>query len=148
MVKIQFRHFINKKVKAFRLGFTLVEIIITVAIIALLASIAIPGIINARIAANEAAAKGTLRIIANAFEMYIIVNNEYPATEEDLIAPNTSPPYLNRSYDGQIVRGYQYDYQLNNGYTVVATPEDCGRTGNKTFTLTQNTINQVDCVPE
>lgn len=130
-------------------GFTLIEIIIVVSIISLIAAIAIPNLLRARITANESVAKTTLNSIGKALEMYYSLNSSYPNAEAALLSPNSNPPYLFTSYDGQTVSGYQYAYQLGGAnYRVVASPQNCGVTGNKVFTLQQNNvISEAQCVP-
>ena len=57
-------------------GFTLVEIMIVVAIIALLASIAVPGFMRARKRAQASRIINDLRLIDNAIDQYAIENNK------------------------------------------------------------------------
>ena len=57
-------------------GFTLVEIMIVVAIIALLASVAVPSFLRARKRSQATAVKNDLRLIDAAVDQYAIENNK------------------------------------------------------------------------
>jgi prepilin-type N-terminal cleavage/methylation domain-containing protein len=127
-------------------GFTLVEIMIVVAIIALLAAIAIPALLRPRMTANEASAQATLKTISTACETYAAANNgNYPSAETDLTG--ATPPYLNRAYNGATVSGYIIAATLAaNGYTITATPVACGTSGSRTYTIvTGGALTDVAC---
>ena len=66
----------NSKLNKNRGGFTLVEIMIVVAIIALLAAIAVPGFLRARKRSQASRVVNDLRLIDAAVDQYAIENNK------------------------------------------------------------------------
>jgi prepilin-type N-terminal cleavage/methylation domain-containing protein len=64
-------------------GFSLIELLIVVAIILIIAAIAIPNLLRARIAANESAAASTVRTLNTAEVSYITA---YPASNYGVLA--------------------------------------------------------------
>lgn len=116
-------------------GFTLVEIMIVVAIIILLAAIAIPNLLRARLNANEAAAISSLRTISTACESFRAAQTSptYPATLATL--SGATPAYIDATLGSGTKQGYTYTYVLvgANQYTCTAAPQTAGVTGSRTF---------------
>ncbi len=119
-------------------GFTLVEIMIVVAIIALLAVIAIPNLMRARMSANEALARSTLRAISTAAENYASDNDgDYPTDFTAQLVEAGPAGYLNKDYIlDSPVSGYNYTVvtMTTEAYEFQAAP--AGETsGTKTFRI-------------
>ena len=115
-------------------GFTLIELMIVVAIIAIIAAIAIPNLLRSRMSANEASAAGNIRTVATGEASYQASglrlggtnNNIGQYSDLDGLANPPSGPGFVDSLLGSGQKG---------GYTYVATPVDGDA---PTFTATAN----------
>jgi type IV pilus assembly protein PilA len=138
-------------------GFSLIELLIVVAIILIIAAIAIPNLLHAKIAANEAAAAEVLRTITTAAVTYnSTYGNGYPATLANLggSAGGVSTCDLSVLMDNVIAAapnqksGYKFAYSAvgapvtavagctlpgANAYMVTATPVTESVTGIRSF---------------
>lgn len=80
-----------------RKAFTLIELLIVVAIIAILAAIAVPNFLEAQTRSKVSRVKADMRSIATAIEAYRVDTNYYPPDGDDLAFSNPLPPAFDYS---------------------------------------------------
>ena len=132
-----------------RRGFSLIELLIVIAIILVIAGLAIPNFMRSRMKANETAVVSALRSITTANEAYRnTFGGAYAPSLNAMAPPPAGSPRSASAADlvDPILatgarNGYQFFYnpvdQDNNGqpdgYTVNANPIQVGRSGEKYF---------------
>ena len=118
-------------------GFTLIELIITVAIVALLASIAYPVYTDQVIKGNRSAAQQFILEVANRQELYLSDNRQYAVGSSALTTLGLSLPDKVNTY-------YTITIGPNTAtvpptYAITATPKS-GTMQSNDFTLTLNNL--------
>ena len=99
-------------------GFSLIELLIVVAIILIIAAIAIPNLLRSKMAANEASAVSSLRTFNTVFQEY---NNTYGSLPSKLsnLAPATTPSSTSADLVDNLLAT---DPATKSGYTITYTP--------------------------
>jgi type IV pilus assembly protein PilA len=135
-------------------GFSLIELLVVVAIILIIAAIAIPNLLHAKMAANEASAVGSLRTINASAVAYSIAYGGYPQTLLRLGGPAsgaanfTSAELIDAVLASGTKSGYSFAYTTGSTdatgniltYSLTATPTSVGLTGQRRFFSDQSTV--------
>lgn len=74
------------KSEAAQSGFTLIELMVVIAIIGVLAAMIVPNIVGRDDSARVTVAKNDIRTISNALKMYKLDNHKYPTSDQGLEA--------------------------------------------------------------
>lgn len=122
-------------------AFTLIELLIVVAIIAILAAIAVPNFLEAQTRAKVSRVKSDLRSVSTGIQSYAVDNNNYPPDEPTpqyrlsdvyrlttpvayLSSISLSDPFVVGKINGNI-QGYQYfNFQVTWGPAAGATVQE------------------------
>ena len=134
-------------------GFSLIELLIVVAIILIIAAIAIPNLLRSKMAANEASAVASLRTYNTAIVSYSTTYGTDPATNLSALGPSTTPSSTAADLVDNLLgtaapvkSGYTFSYTAgaaSNGvisqYSITAQPQSSS-TGQRYFFTDQSGV--------
>jgi type IV pilus assembly protein PilA len=130
-----------------RKGFSLIELLIVVAIILIIAGIAIPNLLRSKMSANEASAVGSLHAINTASVAYNGTYGQYPTNLSNLgtngTVSSTAADLIDSVLSSGTKGGYTFTYTSaasNTTYSILASPQVLNMTGQSYFYTDQTFV--------
>jgi type IV pilus assembly protein PilA len=138
-------------------GFSLIELLIVVAVILIIAAIAIPNLLRSKIAANEASAVASLRAYNTSIVAYETTYVTAPTTDLSALGPSTTPSSTAADLVDNLLgvaapvkSGYAFTYTPGaasaigtvSSYTIIAVPLSAGTGQRQFFTNETGVIRQ------
>lgn len=93
------------KYKKSQSGFTLIEIMVVIVILAILAGLVVPKVVGQSDKARVKTTETALATVSNALDMYKIDNSRYPSTAQGLEALTTPPADAKNYPEGGYIKG-------------------------------------------
>ena len=94
-----------KPMKHNQSGFTLIEIMVVIVILAILAGLVVPKVVGQSDKARVKTTETALATVSNALDMYKVDNSRYPTTAQGLEALTTPPADAKNYPDGGYIKG-------------------------------------------
>lgn len=123
-------------------GFTLIELMVVVAVISIIAAMALPNLIRSKMAANEAGAIQSLRTLVSAEDTFRNTEglNRYGSLAE---LRDVNPPCIDPALGSGTAAGYTITVvgaPASDTWAAVAIPNVVGSTGNRGFYVDQSGV--------
>jgi len=138
-----------------RRGFSLIELLIVIAIILIIITIAVPNLTRARMHAQETAAIAAIKTLHTAQVQYYSTYGKYAASLAELGPPASgaasasSADIIGNDLANGLKQGYRFTLTgTPGGYVINANPDAFGNSGSKTFYSDQSMVIKVNEGPE